>query len=292
MLASLRISKVEGRKFDKKETAELAKRHGADVQALRLTKKLFTNSDAYKAINTAGSHLREIFNRWTLPWDNDGTRILTSASFFDATTEIRQGEREFNAALPPFFEQYPLLKARDKVLLNGLYREEDYPTLEKLKKKFSVKMEFTPLPSSSDFRANLRDEDVAAIKKNIEETVTARIELAMEEPYRRLLDGVAHMASRLQGEKTCPCRRCVGKEYATDEFKDSLVDNLREMVQVLPKLNLTDDSNLAFMIEQVETALTPFSADSIRASDQVRKTLARRAMDIQNQMAGYFSAVA
>jgi len=41
--------------------------------------------------------------------------------------------------------------------LNGLFREEDYPSTEKLRAKFGVKLEVLPIPSVDDFRVTLSE---------------------------------------------------------------------------------------------------------------------------------------
>jgi len=43
--------------------------------------------------------------------------------------------------------------------LNGLFREEDYPAAEKLRKKFGVKLEVLPIPTGNDFRVQMSAEE-------------------------------------------------------------------------------------------------------------------------------------
>jgi hypothetical protein len=50
--------------------------------------------------------------------------------------------------------------------LNGLFREEDYPTVEKLRKKFGVKLEVLPIPSGADFRVQMSAEEQARVSYN------------------------------------------------------------------------------------------------------------------------------
>jgi len=292
LLAQLNIGMLSARKFDKKETAELSAKHGTKDGVLRLSKKLYTSSEAYKAIAAAGSHGRAVWNRNTLPWDDDGRRIMTAANFMQATQEIRKCERGFWNAVDPFIEQFPFLKAHDKNILNGLFREEDYPTDAKLKKKFYFKTEFEPIPNAEDFRCDIKAEELASIKKQTEASTKAKLARSMEEPYRRLFDGVAHMASRLSGAKSCGCRACGNRTFQSDQFADSLVDNLVDLCEVLPRLVVLPDDNLTRLIEEAKTALTGFSADSIRDNPTVRKTLAERADQLQSELGYMFTAAA
>jgi len=289
MLSALHVSVYSGRKFDKKATAEVAQWHKTDEKVGRYSKRLLPeDAHSFKLIGTKAAAARAIFNRNTLPWYDDGSRMLPSANFLPCTAEMRAAESEFLAAIPPFIQEWPMLKARAKVELNGLWREEDYPSVEKLKKLFKMELKFFPIPDGNDFRAQIRDEDLEAIKKQIDLDTKETLNESMKEPYRRLFDGVAHMASRLNGAKTCPCRKCKGKEFKSDDFNDSLVNNLVDMCEVLPRLNLTGDDDLEFLIEQVKANLTEFKPDMIRGSEVLRKTLAQRAAEIQESMKGFY----
>jgi post-segregation antitoxin (ccd killing protein) len=291
MIASLHIGVLGARRFDKKETAVLSAKHGTADGILRISKKLFTSTPEYKEITAAAGQGRAVFNRHTLPWEEEtARRIMTSASFIPATQEILECERKFNKAVEPFIERFAFFKAHDRNVLNGLFREEDYPTDKKLRKKFYFRTEYEPIPDAQDFRCDISAEAAETIKKQMEAATKAKLARSMEEPYRRLFDGVAHMASRLQGAKTCECRNCKGKEFSTDQFSDTLVDNLAAICESLPRLNLTGDPALTEMIGTVRAGLTQFTPDAIRDNKTVRGTLAERAAEMQRDLSYFFQA--
>jgi len=294
MISELNISMYSARKTDKKATNELRAMYGiTEVNAIKAGKRLLPEeAPSFKAITQIVTKARTTFRDQTLPWNDSGARILPSANFMNCTEIFRVIETEFYTALPIFWEEWPLLKKRAEKILNGLYREEDYPSLEKLKKRFSFALQFYPLPDAEDFRADISAEAVEAIKQQIEFNTQAKVARSMEEPYLRLLDGVAHMASRLQGLKECPCRNCVGKTFETDKFGDSVVNNLINLCDVLPRLNLTADKNLDYFIEKVKIGLTPFQPDLVRSSEVVKKALADTAREIQEQMSAFFAPAA
>lgn len=291
MLSALHISIYSARKFDKKETKALAERHGTNEKVARVSKRLYESKN-YNDILKAVSAARQEYYENTLPWMDDGGRITTSANFMSLTSVMRQKEAEFYRPVPLFISEWPEIVQAARFTLNGLWDAKDYPPAYKLKDRFKFELKFYPLPDANDFRAAIRDEDIDAIRKQITLDNKSSLQKAMDEPYRRLFDGVAHMASRLNGAKTCPCRACKGREFKTDEFKDSLIDNLVSMVEVLPRLNLTNDPVLTDLIDEVKTSLTPFNPGVIRENEPLRKTLAARAAEIQSNMAGFFSQVA
>ena len=290
MLTSLSIGLLAARKFDKKETAALAQRHGAVEKALHLNKTLFSTSEHYQAITAVRSRARAYINDHTNPWDGEGWRIMRSSEFMEMSAEIRKFELEFDHAVKPFLVEYQSGRLRDKAVLNGLWREEDYPPVEKAKKKFYFELEFQPLPDVSDWRVDVGREEMEVLRRQAEKSVQDRINKSMVEPHYRLFDGVAHMASRITGAKTCPCRGCKNRMFLSDSVSDSLVDNLRKICDILPKLNITDDPNLAALIEEAKAGLLSFNVGTIRENPTVRNTLAERAAKLQSELGWVLNA--
>lgn len=288
MLAAFSASQWTARRHDKKASKELAAKHSVRDKAIRVSKDLFPfDCDVYNAIGAAIGAGRTEFYEQTLPWLDNGARILTAANFLACGQAMRQKQSVFEAALQPFFDQYPFLKSRAEHELGGLFREEDFPELKALKQRYSWELKFYPIPDAADFRCEIHDDAVAAIKEQITLDTKTTIAKAMDEPYKRLFDGVAHMAARLSGSKSCPCRNCKGKVFTSDQFSDSLVNNLISICDTLPRLNLTADPYLENYIEQVKAGLTEFKPDIIRDSDALKKTLAERAAEIQRDLSGW-----
>lgn len=293
MLSTLSIKQYAARKYDKKATREIAQTHGTNENVGRYNKNLLpADAASYKAIATAAGAARIEFYKNTLPWLDDGARVLPSTNYLSCVSEMRKRTDAFELTISPFIVEYPLLKARAKAALNGLYREEDYPTVDKLKAAFKMNLRFFPLPDAADFRADIRQEDVDAIKQQIDFDTKSSIAKAMEEPYKRLFDGVAHMASRLSESKTCACRACKGRVFQGGEFKDTLVSNLVDLCDTLPRLNLTGDPQLTASVEEVKAALTGFSAGALRDNQTVRTTLAARAEEIACNLRVFYAPAA
>lgn len=291
MLAALHLSMWTPSKFDKKASRKTAEDNNVTEKALRLNKNLFPFECAsYAAVASAYREARDTFNTESLPWLDNGTRIITATNFMEFNRRMKEREKLIDMVLPEFFDRWPFLKSQSRTALNGLWREEDFPDLAQLRERFKFELKFYPIPDAADFRVELPAEAIETIKAQISQDTKASVAKAMEEPYRRLYDGVAHMAARLSAAKTCPCSKCKGKEYKTDTFNDSLIDNLVDMCDVLPRLNLTADPFLEDYIEQVKTGLTQFAPELVRESEPLKKTLAERAAAIEQDLAGWMNA--
>jgi hypothetical protein len=63
-------------------------------------------------------------------------------------------------------------------------------------------------------------------------------------------------------------------------FRDSLVGNVRELVDLLPALNITGDPVLTDITKRMRESLTVYDGDTLRASAAARIETAKAADDI------------
>lgn len=276
MLAALSISVWTARRYDRKISDEVAKGHNTGTNAGRYNKNLLpVNSEAYKAVIQASGAARTSHYNLTLPWSDEGSRILPAKNFAHYTEVMRQHRTEFETAVAEFVQAYPQLQAYAKTYLNGLYDDEDYPSPASLPWKFGFALKFYPLPTGSDFRVNLADSDVEAIRQQIESDTQNAIVAASQDLWRRLHTGVSRMVERLADDKNI--------------FRDSLIENLKDLCELLPRLNLTNDAKLTDMCSEVQDKLTIYDPQSLRDSKKLRSQVATEADAIQQQMAAYMA---
>src|SRR5260370_38589916 len=81
---------------------------------------------------------------------------------------MREFEASFEQAVESFLRVYPQYIEQVRPELNGLFREEDYPSVEKLRTKFGVKLEVLPIPSGTDYRVELSAEEQARVPRGMD----------------------------------------------------------------------------------------------------------------------------
>ena len=69
-------------------------------------------------------------------------------------------------------------------------------------------------------------------------------------------------------------------------FKDTIVGNMIDICEVLPRLNLTGDADLANYCELVKSKLTNYDAADLREDENLRKTAADEAQAILTRWQG------
>ena len=273
MLASLNIRRWQAALTDKKITAEVATTHAVSEKRAGRYRKNAIDVEAlsFKAVVSAASELRNQHYFYTLPWSQDGARILTTAIFSEYSEKMRALRGAFGRAVTAFVEDYPRLKQAARRELNGMYNESDYPT--NIAAKFGVDVVIMPLPDSQDFRASLSEDTVADIKKDIQTELQKTTQLAMREPYERLYSHISRIVMRLSDKKAV--------------FRDTLITGLADLCAILPGLNLTGDPQLDDLRKRAERMIANLDPQDLRDRPSVRRDVAREAAQIQDLMAGF-----
>lgn len=281
-LVHLHIKRWTARKLDKRASADTNAREGAQADASRTTKNLLAGQDpALKSIGTLEAAARATHYALTSPWQQDGGAALASPLYERYCAEMNEHAEKFNAAVRDFIEnQYThdreQLMTAARFALGAMFDESDFPRPAALYRKFEFDFELSPLPTAGDFRAELSDDAVTAIRADIEGRNATRLQAAMADAWRKVYTPVAKMAATLPA---------YGGEVK--RFNDSLVDNIRAIVSILPGLNLTNDPNLSALTAEIERKLCATDAQTLRVSDTARAQTADAAADIMKRMGGF-----
>jgi len=268
------------RKHGPEASEEIAQRHGAQADAGRYHKVLLPK-EALGEIHKIVSEARQERYFMTLPWDDNGYRVLPAAAYMDHTEKMRALSNRFTPAVEALVYQFGHLVEEAKGRLGGLFRPADYPAPDELRSKFSFETKVKPLPDAADFRVALGDEEKERIKRQITAAVEASLQVAGRELWQRLYESVSHLAERLQAYK-------VTEEGVEHPFRDSVVTNLVKLVDVLPKLNVTADPELERLGAEVRASLL-VDPQELRKSESVRDETAKAAMAISQRMAPYLT---
>jgi hypothetical protein len=83
MLAAVHISIWTAIKHDRKVSRDVADQNGAHQGAGRYNKQLLRGADKLDELRTLAGQIRQYFYKITLPWSDEGFRLLPSNFYFD-----------------------------------------------------------------------------------------------------------------------------------------------------------------------------------------------------------------
>jgi hypothetical protein len=277
MTVSLHLRAWHAKRLDRQTTQEVLDSRNADRDAGRF-ERLLVPPKSLEAVTKAHTRARQRHYQLTLPWGEDGLRILSSAAFFEYTEAMREERTNTEDACEAFYDKYPALKDEAPRRLGSLYDPNQFPTLEDLKSRFSFQLSILPVPDKDDFRVNISEDIAADLRRQIETTVTDRAAQAQQELWHRLMDTVKHFATTM----------------ATDDkkFQNTTVTKLAEIARLAPKLSLKADPVLEEICQDVVKLTAGLSADELRTNKKVRKGAASQAkmtlQKIEDSMKGAF----
>jgi len=282
MLVSLRISAWSGRLYDREASDHVAAQHDASSSAGRYNKRLLPKA-ALAALNATMSETRTEHYAQSLPWDDKGSRLLTVANY-DRYIEIMDGLRErLVRQRARFIEDFDDYVEQARLDLGKLFRIEDYPSKDQLRDRFSIRYRITPVPDADHFIADLASDDTERVKRDIESHIEEQLHDAVGDLYRRLAEAVERVSERLTEDGD-------GKPLV---FRDTMISNIRDLVDVVPRLNIFGDQRLARLCEHVKERIAGVEPDSLRPSGAfdpvVRAQVKRDADALMEQFAGYFT---
>lgn len=297
-MAKLSIAVLTAVRNERSLADETADRHGVNRKMIS-TKRATLARTALKDLNSLCAKARNFHYSMTLPWLDEGGRVLPAKLAMAYITKMREFERDFFTTVDNFVADYPEHVKDAKLLLNGTFDPTNYPGYdpnedkvtnpELVRGKFSFKTTITNMPSSEDFRIKLGDDEQAAEEERIRKKMLdndidkwAR-ETASRDLFLRIYDRVKHMVERL-------------KVYHIDEdgkvrnkFHDSVVINIEVLCELIPLLNITNDQDLVDMADRLKTDLCEHSGEVLRKDSDVRAEVTVKAEDILKVVEGFLS---
>lgn len=263
IVVSLSVSQWTARKLDKKITDEVNSTHAASDDAGRYN-KLLVAKEFTEAVSKVVNKARTFHYTNTLGWGDNNERLLPSANYFSYVTEMNLLRSEFDNAVAAFLKNYDNVISDAQRRLNGMFKLSDYPSRSEITEKFSFRTSFFPVPDT-DFRVQLDSKEVDKLREALGAEINNRLADAVKGIWERINTQLLHMREKLSDSKAV--------------FRDSLFENLNELVELLPKLNVTNDKAINDICTQMKKLSV--NPDVVRTDVKLR---AQKAEEVQNVM--------
>ena len=272
MLVEVNISHWAGRKKDKRASIDVTSANHADSGVASVNKKLLANSDTLRAIQTHVTAARNLHTNMTMPWSNSGLRLLPTAQYFKYSQAMSQMQNEFDKLVTDFLTAYNDEVIDVQLKLGDLFSHDDYPTVETLERKFAFRTNYMPLPDAGDFRVDIGNTALNEVKQTYADFYTKQYNTAMNDVWTRLHKALTNMSDRLD----------YGSKEDKKIFRDSLVDNVTDMIELLRVCNVTNSPQMGAMANRLEDAMSGVTAEGLREDDDFRADV-KHAVDVAIQ---------
>jgi len=266
MLVEMNISLWTARKLDKKVSEEVNTSKSASKTAARVNKNLLADEPKLEAITSYAAACRNWLNRVTLPWSDNGLRIVTTAQFMDFKRELDERKQEFDTLVADFVQMYPTLISAQAFKLGAMFSRDEYPTPDSIEHKFGFRYTFMPVPDSGDWRVDIDAQAKQELANHYAAEYQRRVEQSMLDVWGRVRDAVQHMSEVLTVDEAGKGKR----------FHESVLNKTVELCDMLKHLNVTNDAELEKARVALESALLGVTVEDIRKQPAVKQDVKAR----------------
>ena len=224
-------------KKDNPATAKLVTLVGCSEGAAKAVKHhINPNNEAYKAIKIVKGLIRNTHIDLTGCWQDDGFRIIGTKRFASYERTMDDLFARFWAKVEVFVQSWDDVLAEAKKDLGDMFNEDDYPDKDDVRACFNVEREVEVIPDRTNTildldQARVEKLQADAITKDRERmvTLTAETHQRVAEELEGMVKALREFGGEIKGTKR------------TRTFRNSLIDRMAGLADVLPGLNLTND---------------------------------------------------
>jgi hypothetical protein len=284
MLADVTISMWGAERSDPAAMESIKRDAGAIGNVGKVVKNLLAGADGLlKDTRSAFSAVRTVHYGLTLPWVSDphaerqrGPRLLPNMLWEKYTTEIAKARSVAYAKRDEFVAAYPGLVERARSNL-GTLADARYPDAEEVRAQFKIVIDMEPIPPGSAFKG-LPDRVLGKLSQALQQKQQRMIQSATQAMWAEARERVGHICERLtaKDDKGEPAR-----------FKLTTIENVRELVTLLPGWNVTGDPRVEEIAADIQRMLAGVDSDAIRANDSVRADVAEQAQAVASKLSAW-----
>jgi hypothetical protein len=268
VIVRFNVSSYTARKQDKAVQARVEREAGAKVDTVNVSKRLIgKDAKAYKDVEQKA---RAYHYEVTLPFGDNGDRLLPVALVPQYTAKMDGYKVEFERAAQEFCREFPQLVTAAMMELGDLWRRDDFPNTWAISSKFNFSFAFSPVPESGHLIIDAAQEVVEDMRRSISESVVNLERQAIRSIHERLFYTLAALFER------------VSKSDAI--FRDSLIGNMQEVVELSGALNFAGDEKLENYRARLAEMLQGIEPETLRESRRIREQVANKAELVLNEM--------
>lgn len=276
MVMNLSIGIWAGYRLDREATRKVTSDAGASADAARVNKHLIPKQ-ALAPIVTASNAVRSHFYDNTLPWRDNGDRLMTRKLFLTFMPAHEKLVNEFTDAVETFLAtDYPSAIEQAAFRMGTMFNQDDYPPAGELRRKFYIGLEIDAITTANDFRVQIDQEHVDKVRASMESAAEARLQNATADIWRRMAETIGYFQQRMADPKAV--------------FRNSTVTNIGEMLDLIPGLNVLDDPQIETVRAAIAKSFGNLDAKDIREDPAHRAHLAGEAKQIMDKMSGFMTA--
>ena len=293
ILVSVKTKKFTATVKNREATAEFATDKQTTSEWVNITQRLVAKSviDGPRKIAERGkNYLRGVspgefdgeFLRGGLPYWGQNVHILPNTLSDKVLRNLGAFQEQFVEAVEVVRKALPdALKqaAIENPLLANQVAMPDVDTI--CDEKFQFEWQLDVIPSSDDIRVDASKEFVDELKRSVQGRADRKLQEVTQHSVMAVIKVATHLAKS--------CEDYDPMKKGKSPFRDSAVNQVRELIPVIRGLNINADAAIDKAATDLLAAVGNKSADDLRADNEVRKDVASQARKVASSLDSLFN---
>jgi len=231
LLVSLTVNKPQMTQKDEKATRDAERANNAHG-AGQFRKDLYPKH-LVQPITYVESAARAYIESVTYMWSR-GEYLLPTAKFMEFTERIGKFQLEFDQCVTAFLNNWSNVLQQAQSQQGALFDPNAYPDLTDLKQQFRFRVMYRPVTDAHDFRVSLQDDEMDALRAEVEQATRESMNSVLKEPLQRLREVVAKLNEVTgKADRTVTDKKTGRVDVRAPIFRDSVVENITEEINLL-----------------------------------------------------------
>ena len=241
-----------------------------DKKRLNLTKRLIESKE-YKDIIKFQGGIREYLSYRAVPsFFRDALMLVKTDMVNDIDAYLVEAQKEQARLVENLIKGYPMHIQTARIALNGMFREENYPSADRLTSLFGLEWNWIVLSVADNLPDVIRQQETTKLQNLWEESIGEIIK-GLRVGFKELVDHAVDRLTVEPGEKP-------------KIFKDSLVPNFKLFIETFNARNIVNDVELENLVTQAKSLLEGLSSDQLRTDTDLRKYTAAKFAELKKNV--------
>ena len=261
MLVRLKIHQLPTSKTDKSVTREVCSDKGVADKMGKWNKRLF--STGYEPIKECCRKIYAYHKSVTTPFDDDGYAMLRASLCDEYIETMKQYTDALAELVSAFVAELDMHIDADRTALGETFNITDYPSAADIREKVTVEYAFQSMPTVGGEGIN------AFTLKELEKLNEERLQKVLKDAAEKPLLDLAGLIKKWADTLSNP----------TAVFHDTLVGNVREYMQTIDAVNVTDSEAVKKAAAEINALLATIDdTNALRKDKKFRSETANKAL--------------
>lgn len=263
-----RVSCWDGKATDEGLGREIRDAHNIDSKKDASVRVRLVSDKFISPVTAHYSKARQIIYQKTLPWNNDGDRVIGTAKYQSFADEVMaldgEGKRLVRARI---FDKKDAIIADARERLNGAFNEALFPDWDRLDQKFGIVLDVFPIQNPNDARLEGIAEYVA---NDIKDKATTAITEKVDGTVSEIMDVMRAICSDLK-TKCSEDKKGTKYKYLIDRALDAASH---------AELDITGNPVIAGAAKRLRQAVEGLNSDTLQNSRRARAAVVEAASEV------------